>query len=520
MHVLGRRWRDGYLDYHRPPGELRIQVRAWFVLQSLTDVFVDQPRNWRRLYHYVREFGPREVYRKVRSRLAETLRDRKYLCAGWGEVLEADADAPLAAGQVVAFIAPCHPECVERVVLPPWLVRPGDAADSAPRSASGGIHLYTSSAPALPPAADALAGWSRFAGTRPEAEARELLDWFLHTQDKLAAAAPRLLPLTGTTAVREYACSAAAVSGRLNAVLFGLGNYAKTCILPNIAEGIQVGCIHEIDPTQLGHERPDELAWDTSETPRDKERYDVFFVAGYHHTHVDLASAALREGGWAVVEKPLAASRAEYERLRPALSEHPGRLFVGFNMRYSRLWTYAREDLKLQPGQPVNYHCIVFEIPLGRRHWYNWPTSRSRIVSNGCHWLDHFLFMNEYAEVARYDLWKAGNGNLHVSVELANGAALSMALTDHGSRRIGVQDHIQLRAGGVTVHVENGSRYMAEDRYRILRRRRVNRLESLANMYRAITAQIVAGEPGDSQASIERTTELVLALDELACTTT
>lgn len=93
MHVLEEHWRDGYLDYHRAPGELRVQVRAWWPLAALHDVFVGQPRSVRRVWNYFREFGPRELLLKVRSGLGETLRDRRCFCIGAGEVLETDAEA-------------------------------------------------------------------------------------------------------------------------------------------------------------------------------------------------------------------------------------------------------------------------------------------------------------------------------------------------------------------------------------------------------------------------------------------
>ena len=274
-------------------------------------------------------------------------------------------------------------------------------------------------------------------------------------------------------------------------------------------------CIHEIEPTQIGLHRADGPVYDSSDLVRPQEHYDVYLIAGYHHTHADLAVRALCQSGWAVVEKPIVTTRAQLDRLLAALEGHPGRFCAGFHMRYNPLWPLARADLQLEPGQPVNYHCIVFEVPLKRRHWYNWPNSRSRIVCNGCHWLDHFLFMNDYGAPRRWDLWKARNGDMHASVELENGAAMSMSLTDHGSRRIGVQDHIQLRANGITVRVDNGGRYVSEDRFRIIRRKRINKMITAHRMYQTISAGIMAGGPGDSLESVRCSAELMLALDEI-----
>lgn len=515
MRVLGKDWRDGYLDYHRPPGEVRIRVLAWWPLERLHDVFVDQPRRLARLWHYYREVGLRELSRKVRSRLRETLRDRRFFCIGVGEILAAEADADLTPGEFVTFVAPSHPECVERVCLPPALVTPVPAELVQRVVRPGCVCLYTGSPPAGHPDWDALAGWSRFAGREAEGAAARLLPWARGVWQRVEPGSARVLPLPEPSAITEHCGEARPGRGELTGVLFGLGNYAKTCIIPNIDRRIHLQCVHEIEPVQLGRRRADGYRCDASEFVRPDEHYDVFFIAGYHHTHADLAVAALSSGGWAVMEKPLATTRAELDRLLAALREHPGRVYAGFHMRYSPLWPLARADLQLAPGDPVNYHCIVYEIPYPRRHWYNWPSSRSRIVSNGCHWLDHFLYMNGYPAVERCDLWVGRNHDKHVSVELENGATMSMSLTDHGSRRIGVQEHIQLRAKGITVRVDNGGRYVSEDRYRIIRRKRINKMTLVHRMYRTISGRIIAGEPGDSLASVQRAWELILTLDEM-----
>lgn len=47
--------------------------------------------------------------------------------------------------------------------------------------------------------------------------------------------------------------------------MFGLGNYAKTQIIPNVGDRVKIEAVHEIDPTQLG--RLDELPWRVSTAP-------------------------------------------------------------------------------------------------------------------------------------------------------------------------------------------------------------------------------------------------------------
>jgi hypothetical protein len=91
---------------------------------------------------------------------------------------------------------------------------------------------------------------------------------------------------------------------------------------------------------------------------------------------------------------------------------------------------------------------------------------------------------------------------------------MTMTLTDIGSERIGVQDHIQLRAGRVTIRLNNDSDYVAESSSRILRRSRINKMTTYRDMYAQIGRKIVAGSPGDSRQSILSSASLVLDLEE------
>jgi predicted dehydrogenase len=515
LHILGKDWRDGYLDTHRAAGEVRIRVSTWWPLARLTDIYLHQPRSLRRVWNYFREIGLRELVLKIRSRRAENLRDRVFIAAGIGQIIESDSDSDSTAAAAVLFVAPCHSECVERVCLPRELTRPVPPALASFATTDGSIRLIHAT-PAGAPDWDAVAGWRRESEIAPPT-AQALLDWTASAFSSVAAAdAQILLPGSDATVRERSDAPCEHPAGTMSAVVFGLGHYAKTCILPNLDPNIRVACIHEIDPTQIGPVPDDGRTYDTAPFARPDERYDIYFVAGYHHTHADQTIHALGQGAIAVVEKPLVTTRDQLARLLPVVERHSGRLHGCFPLRFLPFWPLARRDLGVATGDPIHFHCLVFEVPLVRHHWYNWPVSRSRIVSNGCHWLDSFLFMNDYAAPTRTLLFRARCGDLNASVELENGAVFNMVLTDHGSPRIGLQDHMELRAGKVTLRIDNFSRYEAENAHRILRRTRIRMGGEARRMFREISRRIIAGEPGDSLKSIRQTTELMLTLDELA----
>jgi hypothetical protein len=89
-----------------------------------------------------------------------------------------------------------------------------------------------------------------------------------------------------------------------------------------------------------------------------------------------------------------------------------------------------------------------------------------------------------------------------------------MVLTDTGSQRIGLQEYIELRAGGVTVKIVNNAKYFSEDLSRVIRRARINKTSPYRMMYRSITEQIAAGELGDTLTSMRISSGLILDLEE------
>jgi len=302
---------------------------------------------------------------------------------------------------------------------------------------------------------------------------------------------------------------------RAPAVLVGFGNYAKTTLLPHVGRSLDIRAVHEIDPLQLGPKAPDApIAWSTDPEP-DLSGFDVVLAAGYHHTHAPLAAEALRRGKVAVVEKPLATTHEQLKRVDDAARSGGGRLFLCFQRRYSRLNDYAREDLGVAGGEPIDYHCVVFEEPLPARHWYSWPSSGSRLLSNGCHWIDHFLYLNGFAREQRLDVRSPRPDLINATVTLDNGAVFTMVLTDAGSRRVGVREHVELRAGEVTVRITDASKYEAESSTRRLRRASVNKLDAYRRMYRTIGERIADGLPGDDAEADLLSARLTLDLDAL-----
>ena len=501
--------RNTNLDaWRNPERDVRIQVESWHPIQEVAGQFIEHPRSAVLLFNYLRRVGVRAVWHKLRSRLKETVRNQKVAAIGSGWVMEAPSDVPLRPGDPVVFFAPNHPRTPHHICLDALFVVPfPDIKDT-----SASVAAFSA---AIPHNLLQYIGWSPFSGlSLNEAAIAESLRTLAH-QYALKPPRPDAFVKEQPRESYEFASSTNNLDAKPSVVLFGLGNYAKTQILPNIRQYLSLRRVHEVDPDQLRFfgDSP-RLSLDTSPLPRDGARFDAWFIAGYHHTHADLATSALRQGAYAVIEKPLATTRAQYETLLEAISrDGPSRFFACFHKRYSELHRWAMQDLDKAPAEPVDMHCVVYEIPLPPLHWYNWPNSGSRLISNGCHWIDYFMFVNDYSKVADCQVWCPRGSDVCVQVRLENSAYFVMSLTDTGSQRLGVRDHIELRKGNVTVKMVDASAYESENRTRILRRKTVNPMNAYARMYRTISKTIAAKGPGDSLASL-RSTELTLLMEE------
>jgi len=76
MRILsGKKWREGFLDYHRSDKELRIQVLKWKNLEKLEHVYHTRPKSLRLLINYFPVVGFGGLITKTWSRLREERRN-------------------------------------------------------------------------------------------------------------------------------------------------------------------------------------------------------------------------------------------------------------------------------------------------------------------------------------------------------------------------------------------------------------------------------------------------------------
>ena len=508
MRILtGKKWREGYLDYHRHTKGYRIQVLGFKNLEKLEGVYHTRPKSLRLLWNYLPVVGIEGLITKTWSRLREERRNEKYVSCGIGKIIET--------GEIVGFVAPWHPALPERIVLPEELIFKIDAIPELPKDT---ILYYP-----LTKNVDSSLRWNDKGKWWSDARAWSIQSGIKISDElrtKLAEHAKKEITETDWQAARRIEAAnpspVAETKGEntpSGGVLFGYGNYAKINIIPYSKPFVNIQAVHEIDPTQIFLEQGIKW-WDSAPLPRQDEKHDVYFVATYNHAHVPITLHALRGGAYVVVEKPVAMDYEELNELEKTLQTAGRKLFIGFHKRYGIFNKLALQDLGAQYGEPISYHSIVYELIQPELFWYNWPISRSTFFANGCHQIDHFLHLNNFSKPTNFDIKLLRDGAVEVWIELENGASFTTTFSEKGTSRVGPRDLVELKVHGRNVRITDAIKYQSEDDSKIIRKKRIFKTNSYKDMYRTICKKIAENGEGDSIESVIISTKLMLDLEE------
>jgi len=183
-------------------------------------------------------------------------------------------------------------------------------------------------------------------------------------------------------------------AGRSSSVLgvIGAGNFALRILLPALkSAGFRFHTVvtsgsasGAVAGEKFGFERVATDARYVLEEPT----INAVVVATRHDSHAELARQALEAGKHVFVEKPLALTEDELDRLAAAAAAGPGTLMVGFNRRFAPLTTRCLDLLRGRAG-PLGLVATMNAGSIPRDHWIQDPAAGGgRIVGEACHLID------------------------------------------------------------------------------------------------------------------------------------
>jgi predicted dehydrogenase/threonine dehydrogenase-like Zn-dependent dehydrogenase len=247
---------------------------------------------------------------------------------------------------------------------------------------------------------------------------------------------------------------------RLSIGFIGAGNYASSMLLPHLAQRPDAELVHVATTKSLSAVNAQRrFGFTTASTSAsavlEDETLDAIFVVTRHATHADLVCRALETGKAVFVEKPLALTLEELDRITETVTKTGNnRLMVGFNRRFAPMLVKMKAAFgPASSGSVTRY--LVNAGPLGADSWYRNEGEGSRFTGEGGHFLDTLTW---WADSLPEEVYAVGAGpdfdDIQVTVRFANGASGVISYLTGGNVRF-PKETLDATGGGRSARLDN-----------------------------------------------------------------
>lgn len=243
----------------------------------------------------------------------------------------------------------------------------------------------------------------------------------------------------------------------------GAGNYAAAVLVPEFAKTNAklhtISALNGVSSAHVGRKFGFSNVTSENCVVLDASEVNAVVIATRHDTHADLVVEAAQRGKHIFVEKPLAISRAELDRVEQSFVNLPGQkpiLMVGFNRRYSP-HTQKIKSL-LAPHQGLC--AMVMTINAGAVEAAHWTQDRAvgggRIIGEVCHFIDlaRFLADSPITSIKAVYMDSTAKDSVVVALGFANGAIASINYFCNGSKSF-PKERLEIFAGGGILQLDN-----------------------------------------------------------------
>src|SRR5580693_4924123 len=215
---------------------------------------------------------------------------------------------------------------------------------------------------------------------------------------------------------------------RLAIGFIGAGNYASSMLLPHLAQLPNAELVHVTTTKSLSAVNAQRRfgftrASTSASAVLEDESLHAIFVVTRHATHADLVCRALETGKAVFVEKPLALTAEELDRITEVIAKTGNdRLMVGFNRRFAPMLAKMKTDFgPASSGSVTRY--LVNAGPLGADSWYRNEGEGSRFAGEGGHFLDTLSWWADSLPEEVYAVGGPDPDDVQVTVRFRNGAS-------------------------------------------------------------------------------------------------
>jgi len=279
---------------------------------------------------------------------------------------------------------------------------------------------------------------------------------------QIRADAPGLTPLHATAASpRRVPARRNGGQDRMLRIGFvGAGNYASSMLLPHLVKepGVQLDLVATRRSLSAVNAQRKFGFRDASTDPGalfEDESIDAVFIVTRHSAHADLTCRALEAGKAVFVEKPLALTSEELDRILATVNTTGNdRVMVGFNRRFAPLLVEMRRQFG-RSAEPTNARYLVNAGRLASDSWYrDSELEGSRFVGEGGHFVDTMSWWIGSDPVEVMTMAAGAPDDVQVSLRYGDGSLATVTYLTSAHRRF-PKETFEVSSGGRTARLDN-----------------------------------------------------------------
>ena len=280
-----------------------------------------------------------------------------------------------------------------------------------------------------------------------------------HNGSRAASSRPPHAVSTRPTPVRPRGDK----NGILRIGFVGAGNYASSMLLPHIVNEPGVELTHVATRSSLSAVNAQrKFGFRTTSTDADTvlgdDAIDAVFIVTRHSAHANMTCRALEAGKAVFVEKPLALTINELDRILATVDATGNdRVMVGFNRRFAPLLVEMRSRFG-RSLEPTSARYLVNAGRLASDSWYrDVELEGSRFVGEGGHFVDTMSWWIGRDPVEVLALPAGSPEEVQVSLRYDDGSLATITYLTNAHRRF-PKETFEASSGGRTARLDNFKR--------------------------------------------------------------
>lgn len=244
----------------------------------------------------------------------------------------------------------------------------------------------------------------------------------------------------------------------LNVGFIGAGSFAQSYLIPNVKSfGVSLDTVvtsKGITSKNVGEKFGFNICSADLKDVIGKKEINVVFIATPHSSHADLVIKSLNAQKSVFVEKPLAISEEDLQKVIEAKTSNNFSLMVGFNRRFAPVCIELKSEFG-NTGEPFVINIRVNAGFISKDHWTQIPEiGAGRIIGEMCHFIDLMQFITNSEPVKVYaDCIQTNNeklksdDNIAIVIKFKDGSIGNLTYVANGDKAV-PKEHIEIFSAG------------------------------------------------------------------------